>query len=84
MREFKDIDEVEAWLKPMDYPGFWFAVEPYDLTLQPKDHCNQQIASGEVDEATVLDVLKYFARLELTRRFDLRSRMPTPWVKLVH
>lgn len=84
MKTFKDIDEVEEWLSSMDYAGFWYAIDPYGLTLQPKAHCDQEIADGEVDEATVLDVLKYFARLELTQRHDLHWRMPTPWLKIVH
>lgn len=83
MRKFKDIDEVESWLEPMDYEGFWFAVEPLDMELQPKAHCDRQIASGEVDEATILDGLKYLARIELTKRQGLHWRSPTPWLKLV-
>ncbi|MFT6658562.1 hypothetical protein [Maritalea sp.] len=83
MKIFKDIDEVEEWLAPMDYEGFWIAIEPYGLTLQPKDHCDQQIADGEVDQATVLEGIKYLARIELTQIQNLHWRMPTPWLKLV-
>lgn len=83
MKELKYIDDVDAWLEPMDYQSFWYAVEPLCLVLQPRDHCDEQIASGVVDEETVLDVLKYFARLELTKRRRLAWRTPTPWLKLV-
>lgn len=83
MEKFKYIEDVDDWLEPMDYQGFWFAIESYELVLQPRDHCDCQIADGEIDEATVLDVLKYMARLELTNRLGLKHRMPTPWLKLV-
>lgn len=83
MMKFKTIEDVDDWLEPMDYPGFWYAIEPYDLVLQPRDHCDRQITDEEIDEATVLEVLKYMARLELTQRLGLHRRMPTPWLKLV-
>jgi hypothetical protein len=83
MNDFKSIDDIEAWLEPMDYAGFWYAVAPYDLVLQPKSHCDQQIAAGEADEALVLDMLKYFARLELTKRLNLSWRTPAVWLQAV-
>ncbi len=83
MKEFKYIDDVEEWLEPMDYAGFWFAVEPYDLALQPREHCDRQIASGEVEQSLILDGLKYLARMELREKLRLESRLPTPWLKLV-
>lgn len=76
MRKFADINEVEEWLEPMEYEVFWLSVVPYDLVLQPKDHCDRQIAAGEVDEKLVLDVLKYFARVEMTKRYNLAWREP--------
>ncbi len=83
MRKFKTIDDVVKWLEPMDYQGFWAAIAPYDLVLQRREHCDSQIASGEIDLETVLDVLKSMARMELTQRHDLHWKMPHPWVKLV-
>ncbi|MCB1529486.1 MAG: hypothetical protein H6853_00685 [Rhodospirillales bacterium] len=83
MMKFKDIEDVDDWLEPMDYPGFWYATQPYDLVLQPRDHCDRQIAAGEIDQETVLEVLKYMARLELTERLGLTRRLATPWLKLV-
>lgn len=83
MRKFKNIDELEAWLEPMDYEGFWYAISPLNLMVQPKDHCDQQIASGVVDQATVLDVVKFLARIELTKSQNLHWREVTPWLKLV-
>lgn len=83
MREFTDIEAVEDWLEPMDYPGFWYAVEPYELTLQDRDHCDNQINEGGVSSDTVLFVLKGLARMELLEKFQLKHRRLTPWVKLV-
>ncbi|MGL1921245.1 MAG: hypothetical protein OCD03_09460 [Hyphomicrobiales bacterium] len=83
MKNFKYIDDVESWVEPMDYQGFWYAVQPYNLVLQPRDHCDEQISTGVIDEATVLDVLKMFVSLELTERHGLRRREVTPWLKLV-
>ena len=78
MKNFRDLDALDEWLEPMDYPGFWFALSPYieryDLDLQPKDHCDQQIREGAVDEACVLDVLKGFARIEIGQAQDLHWR----------
>lgn len=83
MKEFRYIDDVEEWLEPMDYSGFWFAIEPYDLVLQPREHCDRQIASREVEQSLILECLKYMARLELMEKLGLESRLPTPWLKLV-
>ena len=41
MKKFRYIDDVKDWLEPMDYQGFWVVVEPYDLVLQTRDHCDQ-------------------------------------------
>lgn len=84
MRNFKYIDDIEDWLEPMEYLGFWAAISPYDLMLQPRAHCDDQIARGAVDTETVLAVLKHMARTELTRHYGLRWKAPTPWVKLVN
>lgn len=83
MNEFRDIDDVESWLKPMDYDGFWYAIEPHNLVLQPRDHCEQEIRDGEVTRDVVLNVLKGIARMELTKRHGLHWHMPTPWLTLV-
>jgi hypothetical protein len=83
MREFKNIQDVEDWLEPMDYDGFWYATGACDLTLQPRAHCDAQLAAGEVEPDTMLYCLKHMARMELTQRFSLKNRLPTPWLKLV-
>ena len=83
MKNFRYIDDIENWLEPMDYSSFWHAIAPYDLMLQPRDHCDQQIAEGLVDQETVLDVLKSMARIELTKRHGLHWKPVTPWLKLV-
>lgn len=83
MRKFKDLDEIEEWVAPMDYQGFWFAVAPFDLVLQDRAHCDGQIKSGEVDEALVLSVLKTMVRMEIGKQQNLHWRAPTPWVQEV-
>lgn len=83
MKKFRGIDDVESWLKPMDYDGFWYAIESHNLVLQPRDDCEQQIRDGEVTRDVVLNVLKGIARMELAKRHGLHWRMPTPWKKLV-
>ncbi len=83
MKTFKDIEAVEEWLEPMDYPGFWYAVEPYELDIQDRTHCDDQITHGGVSKDTVLEVMKAYARIELIKRHELKNRRLTPWVKPV-
>ncbi|MGI9506903.1 MAG: hypothetical protein ACR2RE_28005 [Geminicoccaceae bacterium] len=73
---FKDIEDIIEWLEPMDYETFWEETGPYGLVLQPRDHCDQQIGDGLVDEAVVLDVLKSMARMELAQILRLEWRVP--------
>ena len=75
---FQDIEEVCEWLEPMDYIAFWDAVAPYGLTLQNRDFCDAQIASGRVPQALILGGLKGFARIELTQMFGLKHRIWLP------
>ena len=84
-KEFKTIDELRAWLKPMRYLEFWYAIEPYNLPLygQDKPHCDERIRGGGVTEETVLYCLKQMARLELTQRYGLQNRRSTPWLRVV-
>ena len=77
------MQDVEAWLKPMDYQGFWHAVGPYELILQDRAHCDSQLADGSVDVDTMLYCLKSMAVMELRQRHSLKDRIPTPWLKLV-
>lgn len=83
MKKFRYIEEIDDWLEPMDYQGFWVAIGPYDLALQRREHCDSQIANGEIDHETMLEVLKYMARLELTKELSLERRPVTPWLQLV-
>lgn len=76
---FEDVQDVVAWLAPLDYPSFWEAVEPYRLTLQDRAHCDDQIASGAVSQDLVLKGLKTLARIELTEMFGLKRTSPDPW-----
>lgn len=83
MREFRYIDDIEDWLRPMDYQGFWAAIAPLDFVPQPKEHCDEQIASGVVTEECVLDVIKDITRRELQEQLGLDWRPVTPWLQLV-
>ncbi|MCB1471019.1 MAG: hypothetical protein KDK08_28525 [Rhizobiaceae bacterium] len=75
---FGDREDVEEWLKPLDYEGFWREIEIFALDIQPRESCDAQIANGEIDEATVLFVLKGMARLELIERYALPVRDVMP------
>lgn len=83
MKKFKYTDDIVKWLEPMGYQSFWYAVEPYNLVLQSRGHCDQQIADGVVDQETVPDVLKYMTRMELAKIQGLHWRPVTPWLKVV-
>ena len=83
MRTFRYVQDIDNWLAPMDYAGLWAAIAPYELVLQPRAHCDSQIAGGHAEQETVLEVLKYLARLEMTDRLNLERRPVTPWLKLV-
>jgi hypothetical protein len=75
---FQDIQDVEEWLKPLDYLAFWKAVAPYHLVLQDRDHCDGQIACGIVGAELVLEVLKILAVVELQVAFNLPCRVHEP------
>lgn len=81
---FEDIQDVREWLEPLDYIAFWEAVAPYCLILQDRDHCDELIASGTVDVALILEVLKDLAQMELTQAFGLRDRTYHPEIQAVH
>lgn len=76
MNLFEDMDDVEEWLERLDYEAFWRGIAPFGLDLQPREDCDRQIASGAIDEVTVLFVLKGMARLELIERYRLPPRHP--------
>jgi hypothetical protein len=82
MKTFDDREDVEEWLAPLGYDAFWTQTEPFALDVQPRANCDAQIASGEIDEATVLFVLKGMARLELVERYALGPRDTAPWLSL--
>ncbi len=82
MRKFKDIEDIEAWLDPMDYDGFWYALAPYGLAGDTRAHCDDQIKQGASADS-VLNVMKAMVRIELTESLNMKHRRLTPWVKLV-
>ena len=76
---FDDIDDVMAWLQPLDYLGFWKAVEPWAIfTDADRTHCDAVIADGVSPEETVLFGLKAMTRMALTERFGLKDRIYEP------
>ena len=79
---FKTINDVENWLDPMDYDGFWHALAHLGLDISEKSHCDEQIKSG-ANKDTVLNVMKAFTRIEFTQSLKLKRKPLTPWVKLV-
>ena len=83
MKKFEYQEDAEEYFEPMSYEEFWHAVLPYNLQLQPRDHCDQQIADNLVEGELVLEVLKMMACNELTWRYGLQMRPVTPWLKLV-
>ena len=82
-QDFKFTEDIEAFLEPLTYDEFWYAVRPYQLTLQDYDHCERQIALGLVKRDTVLSVLKFMALDELKALYDLQDRPVTPWLKVM-
>ncbi|XAT60637.1 hypothetical protein GN278_07320 [Rhodobacteraceae bacterium Araon29] len=72
---FEDLQDITEWLEPLDYLAFWNAVEPYNLTLQDRDHCDELIANGKVGASLILDVLKGLAEMELRKVLNLNDRI---------
>ncbi|MBB4305126.1 hypothetical protein GGD81_004194 [Rhodobium orientis] len=71
---FEDQQDVRDWLEPLGYEEFWREVSTFDLRLQSKESCDQQISSGSVDEATVLRVLKGMVRMQVIDQQNLPPR----------
>jgi hypothetical protein len=82
MMIFDDMEDLEEWLAPLDWESFWKDTAGFELVLQPRESCERQIATGGIDEKTVLYVLKGMARLELIERFHLKPRDVMPWYSL--
>ena len=83
MTEFEWRDDVEAWLAPMNYEQFWREIKPYCLVLEHREVCDAQIASGMVDQATVLDGLKILSVFLLCRRHKLIRKPPPPMLRVI-
>lgn len=81
---FEDIQDVRVWLEPLDYVAFWEAVEPYRLVLQDRDHCDDLIASGAVEQSLILEVLKGLAAVELAEAFGLPLKAHQPPIPSKH
>lgn len=73
---FRDFEDVEEWLKPLDYIAFWEAIAPYTvLSLDVREHCDGLIVSGTVESDLILKTLKGSVANEIARRFDLPFRV---------
>jgi hypothetical protein len=83
MSQFRTIDDVDAWLEPMDYETFWREIRPYCLVLEYRSVCDAKIATGVASEETILTGLKMMARRELARRHKLHWKEATPWLRPV-
>ena len=81
---FEDIQDLQDWLTPLDYIGFWEAVAPYHLALQDRDHCDGLIASGAVPQDVILAGLKALAQIELAQAFSLKDRVYAPPIPTRH
>lgn len=88
MVAFRDIQDVEEWLEPLDYPGFWEAIAPYRLALDDRDHWDGLIVGGIATTERLLDMLKFMAMMELRLLFGLKDRVTEPpvakYLKSVH
>lgn len=78
MALFKDREDVDEWLKNLDYETFWEEIEDFDLPIMTKDHVESEIAKGHVDKDTALNVIKGFARMELVEKYRLPVRGLAP------
>ena len=76
---YEDIEDVETWLDPLDYIEFWKEIADWRVfALGDREHCDDQIARGIVDQETVLYCLKAQARITLPQRFGLKPRIIEP------
>ena len=80
--KFRHTNDVEDWLEPMDYETFWKEIRPYCLVMLPREKCDADMASGDVDEETVLYVMKNFARIELAAILKLEWRNDVPMMAM--
>ena len=74
MLNFTVLEDVDEWLAPLDYECFWREAAQFGLPAVPRERCDADIASGLIDEATVLRELKEWVRLELVGRYRLPAR----------
>ncbi|WP_010441076.1 hypothetical protein [Ruegeria conchae] len=76
--KFSFINDIVDWLEPMDYETFWEEIRPFCLIMLPREKCDTDIANGDVDEETVLHVVKNLARVELASILELEWRVDWP------
>ena len=61
------------------YASIWEAAEAWSVFEEDdRAHCDGLIASGSVQEDTILEGLRAMVRLALTERFGLRDRVYEP------
>lgn len=82
MQKFRWIDDVENWLRPMNYEQFWCEIRPHCLSMHTRSECDNDIAHGAA-AADVLVVMKAVAAKLIARRHKLKRKPATPWLKVV-
>lgn len=76
---FEDIEDVVEWLGPISYIDLWDVLAPHGIFDEDtRSHCDTQIAKGVVSQDTVLKCLKTEARMILTDRYGLVTRVHEP------
>lgn len=83
MQKFRWRDDVEAWLKPMNYEQFWHEIRPHCLVMYRREECDAQIAKGLATTQDVLAGLKIVAASLLGQRHQLKRKPTTPWLRIV-
>ena len=79
MMIFQDIQDVEEWMAAQSYASIWQAAKPWSLfDEEHRQHCDELIASGNVQADTILEGLRIMVRLAMTERFGLKDRVYEP------
>lgn len=73
---FEYTQDVEEWLEPLGYDGFWREIKRFSIYPANKERCDMMIVFGEANEEELLFILKYMAQVELCRILGLKRRLP--------
>lgn len=79
MVDFRYVDDVRNFLKPLGYASFWDAMAPYGIfDAADRAHAERLLVKEAVPMASLMTCLKNIARLELEARYNLPERTPEP------